>query len=275
MKAKRIFTQNPSLLFEFSTCRDPQLERMLGNVNEFAGALVDPTSQPYCLSLLGSSGVGKSYLLEKLRAIARITPHLQRHPTLIPGACAQYRYWPEVVDDLQDWDSGRTLVRQLVDCPFLVLDDVFSPLDKSGWKAERALRILEGRKGKWTALSANATREEIAQIDTRIMSRLIRDDNVVIDVDTTDYANRPKDGLAIGFRLIDAEHRDYQAIVDRFLAAAPTLRGEGDEETILRAVETIKVGFAEPDANARRFLASELHLPLCLARRLRWVCWVV
>ncbi len=56
-------------------------------------------------------------------------------------------------------------------------------------------QIIDARLGKWTVITCNFTREEIAeQMDVRIASRLSHANNVIVDnISVLDYSIRSKE----------------------------------------------------------------------------------
>ena len=56
-------------------------------------------------------------------------------------------------------------------------------------------QIIDAQLGKWTVITCNFTREEIAeQMDARIASRLGRANNVIVDnISVLDYSIRSKE----------------------------------------------------------------------------------
>ena len=85
-----------------------------------------------------------------------------------------------------------------------VCDDWFVALDDIG--AERASdfsvskldQIIDARLGKWTVITCNFTREQIAEhMDVRIASRLGRGNNVIVDnINVLDYSTRSHEEVA-------------------------------------------------------------------------------
>jgi DNA replication protein DnaC len=215
MKAKRIFTRKPAQVFEFWTFGELALMRMLWAANEFLGALAHPASRPYWLTFLGCSGIGKSYLMERIYEFARRMRHLTNHPTLLEGAAVRFCSWPEVLARLKD--GQYWLLQELMDCNVLFLDDPFADWDPSGFGVAQLFRLLDGRKRKWTFITSNLTRQQIAEKDLRIISRLLRDNNEVIDAEAPDYALRPQsDVLTEPSKAVPATEAEYEAIVARY-----------------------------------------------------------
>jgi DNA replication protein DnaC len=214
-KERRIFTPNPGQVFEFDTCNEPQLKDMLDAVNEFVADWFDEDTrpaEPYWLTLLGPSGIGKSHLARQLSDLARTLP-IREHPTLTSGV--RFEFWPSTLEKLRD--GKYFLIKELTDCNILFLDDPAAERDPTGFAADVLYRILEGRRNKWTMITSNATPEEIAaRLDTRIMSRLGRGRNKVRIADVLDYGLRP--GRREFFRqyLLHGEEGRKCPILERF-----------------------------------------------------------
>ena len=99
----------------------------------------------------------------------------------------------------QDWrklsdgfKSGRFEVLNDLESVFLLmLDDIGADYDPSGIGVSKLDRVLRSRTGKWTILTCNLTLAHIAgSLDTRIASFLIRDNNMVCEINAPDYALR-------------------------------------------------------------------------------------
>ena len=72
-----------------------------------------------------------------------------------------------------------------------MLDDIGADYDPSGIGVSKLDRVLRSRTGKWTILTCNLTLAHIAgSLDTRIASFLIRDNNMVCEINAPDYALR-------------------------------------------------------------------------------------
>lgn len=141
------------------------------------------------LSLLGNSGVGKSML-------ARLINGRAVYPAGQPGDYSLYKItwnclqsWGKVMEQLLRGDYS---IRDWLDeTHFLVLDEIGSREKASDFMVDELFKCLEGRLGKWTVITANLSLQQIAErLDPRISSRLIRGNNVCVEMNTTDYAMR-------------------------------------------------------------------------------------
>ena len=74
--------------------------------------------------------------------------------------------------------------------PVLFLDDIGAERDPSGFAAEELNTLLGCRVDKWTLITSNKDAEGLRAIDGRILSRMIRDENVCISINCPDFATR-------------------------------------------------------------------------------------
>lgn len=105
-------------------------------------------------------------------------------------------FWPEYIERLRDGmkdGNGLKYFLDMIRWPFAVLDDIGAGRDATGFASDKLNTLLAGRVGKWTIITSNLSLDGIAQIDTRIASRIIREPgNLYIDLDVKDYGLRPK-----------------------------------------------------------------------------------
>ena len=162
---------------------DPALEAMVRACREFerrfrAGAA------PCWLSLLGTSETGKTQCAERIWR--RLAPQCG-------WADATYSrtkiFWPALIGELRDGES-RAFFRDLMRWPLLLLDDIGSERDNSGFAAEQLYTLLGCRARRWTILTSNRTLNQIAALDVRVANRCIRDGNLLCDVKTVGYSTR-------------------------------------------------------------------------------------
>jgi DNA replication protein DnaC len=86
-------------------------------------------------------------------------------------------------------DFSRTV--DLCDDWFVVLDDIGAKRDKSGMGLDKLDTVLASRsEKKWTMITANQSLEELADMDSRISSRLLRGGSEAVEVKMLDYAIR-------------------------------------------------------------------------------------
>jgi len=169
----------------------PAVAPVLPAVQRFVSDVLHARPPRRWLSLLGPSGIGKTYILRQAIACldrARLsgawkvpTPPGQRGPQiahLIPA------------EDLQDWRAPRDYAKYDV----LYLEDIGSGSDLDAGSGRvlrgRIAELLQLRTGRWTMLCSNSTRPDIATtLDLRIASRLKRDESTCLELpqDVPDY----------------------------------------------------------------------------------------
>ena len=74
--------------------------------------------------------------------------------------------------------------------PVLFLDDIGAERDASGFAAEELNTLLGCRVDQWTLISSNKDADGLKAVDGRIFSRLIRDKNICVGVNTQDFSER-------------------------------------------------------------------------------------
>lgn len=163
---------------------------MLESAARFIKA-VKSEANPYWLTFLGSSGAGKTYLARKIWDWYRKSPLCRPiHVGKDVHYAGSWISWPNLASELLG-NQGYGALDELQQERFVVLDEVGSDRDPRGHVRDCLCRLLSGRVGKWTVITSNKTMGDIQRdIDTRISSRMIRDGNVVVDVDMPDYALR-------------------------------------------------------------------------------------
>jgi len=168
---------------QFNTLGDPQLEKAVVAAKRWVTAMKNG-EEPRWLSLLGTSGVGKTHIANRLFEWAR--PRFDEHrciytPTIV--------YWPDFVQRLRSGTSFQKRDDMKV-WPVLCLDDIGSERDTTGFASEELNTLLGCRARKWTILTSNLGIASIANVDARLSSRLIRDKNICIEINTRDFATR-------------------------------------------------------------------------------------
>lgn len=163
---------------------------------------------PYWLTFSGQPGTGKTMLAQQIHARAGMLADAAtaNHPPQY-GTYDERRRRPGV-----RWlaatsfarlylDDGQYDLPEYLGVEWLVsIDDLGT--GPEGGKARSILadayyRLANQRLGKWTIWTTNLTLDEVkAQIDARVSSRLIRDDNRLVTLTVTDYALRPKNSAA-------------------------------------------------------------------------------
>lgn len=145
--------------------------------------------KPRFLSLLGTSGSGKTFLAKYTWRWFDKSGRFYKEPntgaTLVHTG--QFCDWRSFVEQCLSGDYSRT--QDLRDDYFVVLDDIGAKRDKSGAWVDKLDTILADRsEAKWTLITANLSLQVISDLlDARIASRLIRAGSVVVDVTIPDY----------------------------------------------------------------------------------------
>lgn len=161
-------------LADFQTLDDPQLELMKTESARFITAYKRGLT-PRWLSLLGTSGAGKTMLARKIREVCNVT----------------FKPWTRVCQMLRDGEYRW--FQDLIGIDFLVLDDIGSEY-KTDFVVAKLYELLSCRTQKWTVITANLSLEQIGtNLDPRIASRMLRDGSVVVDVDVTDFNLRVRE----------------------------------------------------------------------------------
>jgi DNA replication protein DnaC len=153
------------------------------DAGRFAAAPQCHHSQGYWLSLLGKSGAGKTHL-------AKMINEWRKKRTL-----GRYFYpWGDLVSMARDGQLGK--IRDRVEKrTLMIIDDIGTEYETDFSKSLLA-EIAEKRLDKWTVFTANLTLKDIAAIDSRIASRMIRDQNKRLTFENTpDFALRQKEPL--------------------------------------------------------------------------------
>lgn len=156
-------------LVHFQTLNDPQLEQMKTEAARFITAFKRGL-EPRWLSLLGTSGAGKTMLAK-----------------LIHKVCGgRFILWTRIATNLREgeyrWFEDFVLAEQL-----LIVDDIGSEY-KTDFIVAKLFEMLNRRVKRWTVLTANLSLEQIGLcFDPRIASRMIRDNSKVVDVDVPDW----------------------------------------------------------------------------------------
>ena len=175
---------------DFQTFQDRQLKEMLKQARLFESEFTCPNPGQFkarWLSFVGTSGIGKTFLANILFQSARKCLHLAQHVELINGVARVT--WPDVVRRLRDGEHWLT--KDLEDRNWLLVDEIGSSHDKTGFTTDALASLAAARVGKWTMFTCNKKLASIAsEIDTRIASRMVRDGSVVVEVDTQDFALR-------------------------------------------------------------------------------------
>lgn len=150
------------------------------------------------LTLIGDPGVGKTMIARQILAQSKLSN---------PGATGTWISGTRDGDAERNprpncvWLDASAFAKRLLTGQFdepeyyfndwcVVLDDLGAARDtKTGFIADAIYRFANSRLGKWTVWTSNLDLKAINdQIDPRIASRLIRDENRLLKIDARDYA---------------------------------------------------------------------------------------
>ena len=180
--------------WQFETLGDPQLIRMREAATTFCAAM-KLGKEPRWLSLLGTSGAGKTHLAKRISAFFR----QYMDGELIPGQDLErtrwrmrggFVSWRKLCDEMRDGSYGR--FRNICEDYFVVIDDIGAGHETT-FVTSKLDELFDARQRKWTVVTANMGLAQIKEkMDARIASRMIRDRSVVVDVEVPDYNLRKR-----------------------------------------------------------------------------------
>ncbi len=99
--------------------------------------------------------------------------------------------WRKCVHRLRNGEHD--LIEAMAEDPMCVVDDIGAE-DPTGFSKSKLDDLCNRRLGKWTVFTANLTLEQIADhLDQRIASRMVRDGNITVEVDTLDFSLRSRE----------------------------------------------------------------------------------
>lgn len=173
-------------MFQAFKTPDQITARMREEARRFALAMCSGSSPCYWLSLVGSSGTGKTMLARMItRVFSKFCLGLKDEHRGTSGDYytrhGGFLSWTSCMEHMLEGDFGFT--RQCNDDWFLVLDDIGAENQKlRELSVSKLFTILNNRQHKFTVLTCNYGLAEIAErMDPRIASRLLRHGGTVID----------------------------------------------------------------------------------------------
>jgi DNA replication protein DnaC len=170
-------------------------------------ASMESGSEPYWLTFTGVTGCGKTMLARQV---------FEESKRLNPGNPANNPIWPpDAFDRMSEgtntYESSRpyclwfkegdlaarmrageySLPEDLRGDYLVVMDELGIARDPTNFVSEAVGRFCDNRLGRWTIFCTNFSLNEIRdRMDARISSRLVRDDNLVVQITSGDYALR-------------------------------------------------------------------------------------
>lgn len=191
-----------SVFGDFHTLEDPALISMLSACRNFCRCMSFGTYSPYWLSLLGTSGAGKTMLT--IRISRFFNKYLEgkldeqrsneREQWRRKGGMLE---WNRCVSKMvSEQDYG--FLRQTEEDWFLAIDDIGAEYDRhKELSVSKLYQIFCQRNNKWMVITANLSAESISQMDARVGSRLFRNGGVVVDVEVPDFNLPTRGGISL------------------------------------------------------------------------------
>ena len=143
---------------------------------------IEPRKVGRWLTLLGRYGTGKTHLAKEIYQWAKRNYSGFRDPD-------NGDYWQreflflDARDMAERLRNGEWELRDRIRSAFLVVfDDLFAARDTTGFVLDQVEAALNSRVGKWTVITSNLLKREIADQDPRIASRLNRNNGQVLEI---------------------------------------------------------------------------------------------
>ena len=161
----------------------PELEPVLPAVKQFVSDALNHGEKRW-LSLLGPSGVGKTFILKQaFSVIERAVSFAKWQFPVQSGFRGAQIAHIKPARDLDDYKAPKIFAGY----DLLYIEDIGSGADAGGGAGKvtksRLMELLDLRTGKWTMLDANLLRHDIErELDGRIASRLKRDGSTCIEL---------------------------------------------------------------------------------------------
>lgn len=166
--------------FQINLCNDPAIMAMVEAGARWVRS-VHHNEEPRWLVLLGSSGIGKTLITDKIFRWLSSRPDFRSEGDYDPVKL----YWPKFIKKMRS-QTGYGLFNAATNWPYTYLDDVCSE-NISEFSTETLHDLLGSRDRKWTIVTSNKSLDEIGKLDTRISSRLIRNNSNLVQAETIDY----------------------------------------------------------------------------------------
>lgn len=157
---------------------------MIDAVARFSTAWKEGLS-PRWLTLCGNSGIGKTHCAGRLWEAIRGSDWFERNSGR-EQYFPKFLKWPDVINRLRNGDAWEWF-RDIQLWPFVVIDDFGAERDPNGFSADNLYTMMSMREGQWTMFTTNLSTKQIATMDSRIISRLIRHSSVVCEIHAPDF----------------------------------------------------------------------------------------
>jgi DNA replication protein DnaC len=161
---------------------------------------------PRWLTLLGTSGAGKTMLAKRIAKLFRYHRQGQidwkrtegtKNERTPMGRIVRWKggfiHWGLAISERM-LRGDYAFLDDLKEYDFFAIDDLLSEYERHReLSASTLYGVLERRLGKWTVLTANASLKQLSErLDPRIASRMIRGGGVVVQVDVVDWNLRKR-----------------------------------------------------------------------------------
>lgn len=170
-------------LTPFLTHSEPVLEQMRGTVEWWAQRAASGAPTGCLLTLWGRNGKGNGTGKTFLARLA--VDELKRKG--VKGV--RFIYWPDLIGRGQRREDTAKDQRTAERCNVLIIDDAGAE-HRTGASDTKLSNLLEMRMRKFTLMTTNISPAEWGDIEHRIKSRIIREENRHVCCETIDYALR-------------------------------------------------------------------------------------
>ena len=210
MKESQLNLRECADWLRFDTCGDSDLEQMVIGCGLFKAAF-DRQMPPRWLTLIGATDTGKPIARKGSWRHLRDMSNWEECEYL-----SEVLFWPRFVRELRDPESNaRKRLTDMIQWPVLLVDDIGAEQDTTGFVTAELNTLLGCRVGKWTIITSNMTLEQLAGLEPRNATRIIREKgNIHATVTTKSYSLRGLPKPAEQWRSRDESNRDNVSIDD-------------------------------------------------------------
>lgn len=199
MKPARVRAGNPAItravldrhFSAFNDYGERDLKRAREAAINFCLAMASENEPGRWLTFLGTSGGGKSMLTKLITKIFGRLDHLVDETKGRGGdrflRSGGFKPWCDVIGEMRTGDFSG--VRQLKEDWYVAADDIGAE-QQTPLSIGKLYEIMTAREGKFTVFNANLTLEALAAIDVRLASRVKRDGNILVEIETEDHSLR-------------------------------------------------------------------------------------